>query len=128
MTKLTIRVDLGHDAAFGPGKARLLEMIEQAGSIRSASDMMGMSYRRAWLLLKDIQEIFGVPVIATATGGKNGGGTALTEAGREIVDCYRTIESSASRAAAPQLRALSNISARSKAKKRKPPSNRRKGQ
>ena len=114
MTKLTVRIDLAEDAAMGPGKARLLEMIEETGSIRSAAAGMDMSYRRAWLLLRDIQEIFGVPVIRTATGGRKGGGTGLTEAGRQIVKCYRQIESKASRATATQMRTLSEISCKTR--------------
>lgn len=110
MMRLTVRVDLAEDAAIGPGKARLLETIGKTGSIRAAAARMDMSYRRAWLLLKDLQVVFGVPVIATATGGRKGGGTSLTEAGRQIVKCYRQIEWKASLAAAEQMQALSAIS------------------
>jgi molybdate transport system regulatory protein len=114
MTRLTVRVDLDEEAAFGPGKARLLETIEETGSIRSAAARMDMSYRRAWLLLQETQQIFGVEVIATATGGKKGGGSRLTENGRRIVDCYRQIESNAARASASEMKVLSELSSRSK--------------
>src|SRR5215469_2697582 len=55
MAKLTIRVDLDQEAAFGPGKARLLEALDERGSIRAAAIAMQMSYRRAWLLVQDIE-------------------------------------------------------------------------
>ena len=92
MAHLTIRIDLGTNVAFGPGKARLLELVEQTGSIRQAAVAMDMSYRRAWLLLRETGAMMKAPVIAAQTGGKKGGGTALTPAGRALVDCYRAIE------------------------------------
>jgi molybdate transport system regulatory protein len=109
MARLTIRIDLGDETAFGPGKARLLELIAQQGSIRGAATAMGMSYRRAWLLLQDIEAAMGAPVIAAETGGVKGGGTTLTELGRAVVAQYRTIEERASRSVDAELRALSAL-------------------
>jgi len=103
MARLTIRIDLDDNAAFGPGKARLLELIELTGSIRQAAAAMDMSYRRAWLLLREIEALAKVPVIAARTGGKKGGGTVLTPEGRALVDCYRTIEAQAARSTAQQI-------------------------
>jgi molybdate transport system regulatory protein len=109
MARLTVRIDIEERAAFGPGKARLLELIEETGSIRSAATAMDMSYRRAWLLVHEMQEIMNAPVVAGRTGGANGGGASLTKTGKAVLAYYRTIEVRATRAAVAQLRALSNL-------------------
>ena len=103
MTRLTIRIDLGENAAFGPGKARLLELIGDTGSIRQAAVAMEMSYRRAWLLLQETEALMNTPVIAARAGGKKGGGTVLTQSGRAVVECYRAIEARAGEATAAEL-------------------------
>jgi molybdate transport system regulatory protein len=115
MPRLTIRVDFDEVAAFGPGKARLLEMIDETGSLRSAAAAMNMSYRRAWLLLQETEAMMKAPVTAARTGGSKGGGTALTPFGRDVVECYRAIEAGAARAATGELRALSAMTKRSSA-------------
>ena len=84
MTRLSIRIDFEGSEAFGPGKVRLLELIDEHGSIRSAAAAMNMSYRHAWLLLQAVEDTFGAPVISTATGGAKGGGAKLTELGKTI--------------------------------------------
>ena len=98
MTRLTIRIDFDDAEGFGPGKARLLELIEELGSIRSAAAAMSMSYRHAWLLLQAVEDTFGAPVITTATGGARGGGAKLTELGKTVVARFRAIEAQAVRA------------------------------
>ena len=100
MARLTIRIDLAENAAFGPGKARLLELIAQTGSIRQAAAAMDMSYRRAWLLLRETEALTKVPVISARTGGKKGGGTGVTATGQALVKCYRAIETEAERSTA----------------------------
>lgn len=107
MPRLTIRIDFEGDAAFGPGKARLLESIAQTGSLRRAAAAMAMSYRRAWLLLRDIEAMTKSPVVAARTGGPRGGGTALTPFAQAIVARYRAIEARAARAVAEDLRVMS---------------------
>ena len=107
MTRLTIRIDLAKDSAFGPGKARLLELVDETGSIRRAASAMNMSYRHAWLLLKEIETIMGTPVVAAQTGGAGGGGAALTKRGRAVLEHYRAIEERATRSVAAELRAFS---------------------
>jgi molybdate transport system regulatory protein len=109
MARLTIRIDLGKQAAFGPGKAKLLETIEKKGSIRSAAAALGMSYRRAWLLVQDIEAIMGAPVLVAATGGAKGGGATLTSLGRAVLDRYRTIERVAAKSVAAELRGLTRM-------------------
>ena len=103
---LTLRVDLGAHGALGPGKIRLLEMIDEHGSITLAGRAMGMSYRRAWLLVDSLNRMFRAPVVATQAGGAGGGGTRLTELGRELVRRYRLMENQAAAAVQESLRAL----------------------
>ena len=106
MTRLSIRIDFDGAEAFGPGKVRLLELIEAQGSIRGAASAMNMSYRHAWLLLQAVEDTFGAPVIVTATGGARGGGAKLTELGKTVVAKYRAIEAQAAQAAASELSEL----------------------
>ena len=107
MTRLTIRIDFGNGSALGPGKVRLLELIEETGSIRKAAAGMKMSYRRAWLLLKALGDTFGEALVTTATGGKAGGGASLTPLGSKIVAQYRGLEKAAAKAGTRQITALS---------------------
>ena len=91
-TKLTLRLDLGNGRALGPGKIRLLEAIERTGSISQAGRKLGMSYRRAWLLVDDMNGCFDDPVIEAQPGGAHGGGATLTSFGRKLIGLYRAIE------------------------------------
>ncbi len=104
--RLTVRIDFGSDRALGPGKIRLLETIGKTGSISKAGRALDMSYRRAWLLVDDLNHCFREPVVTTQPGGAQGGGAALTPFGREVIAKYRSIESRAAKAADAQLRAL----------------------
>src|SRR5580692_2196957 len=104
--RLTVRVDLGSKRALGPGKIRLLEAIGATGSISQAGRALDMSYRRAWLLVDDMNRCFRAPVVTTQGGGAKGGGAALTPFGRALIEQYRAIEARAMAAASPQLRAL----------------------
>jgi len=90
--KLTLRVDFGSGRALGPGKIRLLEAIEKTGSISQAGRKLGMSYRRAWLLVDDMNNCFRDPVITAQPGGAHGGGATLTAFGQTLVDRYRALE------------------------------------
>jgi molybdate transport system regulatory protein len=103
---LTIRVDFGRRGALGPGKIRLMELISKHGSISAAGKEMGMSYRRAWLLVDDINRAFREPLVEKQTGGTGGGGARLTRLGRDVVGRYRAIEGAATMASAADLRAL----------------------
>jgi molybdate transport system regulatory protein len=93
--RLTLRVDLGSGRALGPGKIRLLEAIANTGSISQAGRHLGMSYRRAWLLVDDMNNCFRDPVIAAQPGGAHGGGAILTAFGQQLVERYRAIEADA---------------------------------
>lgn len=87
------RVDLNGNCSVGIGKVELLEAIARTGSLSQAAREIGMSYRRAWLLLADMNIHFGLPVARTSTGGRGGGGAALTGFGASIVSGYRMLES-----------------------------------
>src|SRR5437667_7516644 len=104
--RLTLRADLGEDRAIGPGKIRLLEAIRDTGSITKAGIALGMSYRRAWLLVDDMNNCFREPAIVAQAGGRHGGGAALTSFGTRLIDQYRAIEAEAHSATAPRLREL----------------------
>jgi molybdate transport system regulatory protein len=95
MPRLTLRVDLGHDRALGPGKIRLLEVIQKTGSISQAGRVLGMSYPRAWGLVDDMNNCFRDRVVEAHPGGANGGGATLTQFGQKLVERYRTIETDA---------------------------------
>jgi molybdate transport system regulatory protein len=104
--KLFIRCVEG-EIKLGPGKIRLLEMIAEHRSISEAARAMEMSYRRAWLLVAELNHSFRQPVTATQTGGKGGGFAELTPFGVDLVARYRRIERDAEAAVRGQLEALS---------------------
>ena len=103
---LYLRVDFGEHGALGPGKTRLMELIAETGSISAAGRAMGMSYRRAWLLVDALNVAFREPLVAKQTGGSGGGGALLTRLGREVVQRYRRIERRAASAGREDLAAL----------------------
>jgi molybdate transport system regulatory protein len=105
-TRLTLRVDFGSRRSIGPGKIRLLEEIGRGGSISQAGRTLGMSYRRAWLLIDDLNRCFRHAVVRAKSGGLQGGGAVLTEFGAGLVRDYRAIETAASGAAKSRLRGL----------------------
>jgi molybdate transport system regulatory protein len=94
--ELTVRfrVDFANRRSVGIGKIELLEGIARTGSLSQAAREMRMSYRRAWLLLADLNACFDSPVARTSTGGRGGGGAVLTPFGTELVAGYRELESS----------------------------------
>jgi len=112
--RLTVRIDFGPDRALGPGKIRLLEAIDTSGSISKAARSLAMSYRRAWLLIDDMNRCFREPVVVTQGGGARGGGAALTAFGTALIKKYRAIESRAASAATAELHALA-VALRSRA-------------
>lgn len=87
-----IRIDFSGTCSLGPGKISLLECVERTGSLSAAARALGMSYRRAWLLLHSTNESFSHPVAELSVGGRDGGGARLTEFGRRLVADYRTFE------------------------------------
>src|SRR3954466_15651027 len=84
-----LRVMSGGEIALGPGRVDLLELIGETGSLRAAAARMGMSYMRAWNLVRYTNRRFKKPVVEAVRGGKAGGGARLTETGWKIVRIYR---------------------------------------
>jgi len=99
MASLSIRLDLDPGIRVGPGKIRLLEAIAAHGSISAAGRALGMSYRRAWILVDALNGTFAEPVVTGRAGGRSGGGAAVTPFGVRLIACYRGIERDAARAA-----------------------------
>jgi molybdate transport system regulatory protein len=106
MQDLMLRVALTSRHHIGPGKVRLLELIDELGSISAAARAMEMSYRRAWLLVENMNTMFRAPVLTPAVGGMQGGGAALTRLGREIIARFRRMEATTRKAIAGDLAAL----------------------
>jgi len=90
---LSVKVWLGHDGnkVLGPGRAELLDLIDRHRSISAAARLMGMSYRRAWSLVRTTNTAAGVPLVAAVKGGSGGGGAELTPAGRDALAWYRQL-------------------------------------
>jgi len=103
---LSVRIDLDREGRIGPGKIQLLEKIREFGSISAAGRAMDMSYKRAWDLVDEINRICRQPAVERQTGGKNGGGAALTPFGVSLVARYRKIERDAASAVRKELDAL----------------------
>jgi molybdate transport system regulatory protein len=83
--------DAGPDA-FGPGKAELLHHIAATGSIRTAATEMGLSYDRAWKLVRSMNALFREPLVVVARGGGTGGGASLTALGEDVLVRYSRME------------------------------------
>jgi len=106
MAQIKISIQFDSGARIGPGKAALLESIRDTGSISAAARSMGMTYKRAWLLLDSINQAFVEAVVIAAPGGSGGGGAALTPLGTDILKRYRRILGKATTVAASDLAAL----------------------
>lgn len=92
-----IRLMQGDEIALGPGKADILRAIRGHGSISAAARRMGMSYRRAWLLVDTMNRCFREPLVLSAAGGSQGGGASLTPHGEEVLSHYEKMEAEVSR-------------------------------
>lgn len=86
------RVLKDNSIPVGPGKIELLKAVNECRSISAAAKSLGMSYRRAWLLIDEMNRTLKEPVITTATGGSHGGGSLLTVFGEELIELYTAIE------------------------------------
>ena len=104
-----LRVMFGSEIAMGPGKAELLAAIAETGSITASAKRLGMSYRRAWLLVDTMNRCFREPVVASATGGTGGGGARMTPFGRRVLARYRAMQARVDRALDPELAAFSRL-------------------
>jgi molybdate transport system regulatory protein len=103
---LNLRLQLGgrRSVALGPGKIRLLVLLQQTGSIREAAAKMGMSYMRAWTMIQTIK-----PLVIAARGGKGGGGAQLTEIGTKVIELYQNMDSKGREAVEDDWRALQQL-------------------
>lgn len=109
---LRFRLVLDSAHAIGPGKTDLLEAIATTGSIAAAGRSMGMSYKRAWQLIDELNRSFAAPLVAANKGGARGGGAHLTPMGEKVLATYRTIERKAEKALASDLRTLKRMLAK----------------
>ena len=88
-----LRVRVGDEIALGPGKVELLELLQKTGSIAEAAKRMGVSYMRAWTLIRTMNACFKEPVVIAARGGsKGGGGAKLTDTGHEALELYHKMD------------------------------------
>ena len=111
MASLSLRIRLDCGRRIGPGKIDLLEQIARRGSISGAGRALGMSYRRAWDLVEEMNAMFADSLVERHVGGRNGGGASLTANGRALVTRYRAIERAATETARVHLDDLQNAAA-----------------
>ena len=104
-----LRISFRKSIAMGPGKADLLDAIAESGSISAAARKLGMSYRRAWLLVDTMNASFKSPLVETLTGGARGGGAEVTELGYEVVRRYRQMEKKACASVAREMAEFSDL-------------------
>jgi molybdate transport system regulatory protein len=93
--KASIKVDFGDGLRLGAGKIRLLSLVAESGSISAAARGMDMSYRRAWLLIGEMNEMFDRPVVETSAGGSGGGGAKITDHGRKLIVVFAELQGEA---------------------------------
>lgn len=89
---IRFRIDFGENANVGPGKIELLERIKTSGSLSQAARQMGISYRRAWLLVDSLNQAFDQPATVNQVGGRRGGGAQVTHFGMVLIERYRRAE------------------------------------
>jgi molybdate transport system regulatory protein len=89
---IRFRIDFTEYSNLGPGKIALLEGIRTHRSVSEAARQMGMSYRRAWLLLDSLNKTFDVPATVNSVGGHGGGGAEITPFGVLLIERYREVE------------------------------------
>lgn len=102
-TQLSLRLDLPNGSRLGPGKVNLLEAVKRCASISAAAREQGMSYRRAWLLIDDMNRAFEEPVVATFPGRSQGKGASITDLGEKLIMLYRAAEAECSSAVTSQV-------------------------
>lgn len=107
-----LRVTFSDSFYVGPGRADLLELIDQTGSISAAGKAMGMSYKRAWSLVQALNDGFGTPLVETSRGGSGQGGASLTAAGKAVLTHYRAMQQKAGAAIAADFTAITDMLAR----------------
>ena len=114
-TKLRIRVVFGERDMMGPGKADLLALIEETGSIAAAGRRLGMSYKRAWSLVETMNTMFRAPLVESTRGGAEHGGARLTGTGTRVLRLYRDLDAKSASAAEKEVDGLERLLARRRA-------------
>lgn len=109
VVRFRMRIMQNDTIALGPGKVTLLEAVREHGSISAAARSLNMSYRRAWLLMDELNRALESPATVSGHGGASGGGSVLTPVGEEIIRLYRDIEMRAAAACAPEINALTQL-------------------
>lgn len=107
--RLRLRLLFGDDAMLGPGKADLLDLIARHGSIAAAGREMKMSYKRAWMLVEEMNGAFCEPLVDRSRGGSHGGGARLTKTGVEVLTHYRKLEDRVAAMGAPEINAIRGL-------------------
>ena len=102
--KVWLECDTG-DGAFGDGRWRLLDAVAREGSLKAASDALGISYRKAWGDLRKVEECLGIQLIEKRRGGADGGETLLTDAGRQWLAAYKRFRRKVDKAVAKEFKA-----------------------
>jgi molybdate transport system regulatory protein len=106
---LRLRLLFGDRLVLGPGRAELLAGIAETGSIAAAGRAMGMSYKRAWSLVEELNAAFREPLVISARGGARGGGAALTETGLAVLGAYRSMVAATDRACAGDIATVASL-------------------
>jgi molybdate transport system regulatory protein len=101
-----LRLVLAPGIAFGPGKAEILKGVKETGSITAAGRRLGMSYKRAWLLVNIMNHDFSGPLVKASKGGQSGGGAALTPLGEQVLDCYQRMLAKTEKTVASDLKQM----------------------
>lgn len=102
-----IRIMVGNGLGMGPGKAAMLRAIGETRSINSAGKKFGMSYRRAWLLVEEMNKLFEAPLVIARRGGSGGGGAEITGLGERVLQAYVDLEKLVAKSS--QFRTLSRM-------------------
>ncbi len=108
-SRLRIRIVFDDGGVLGPGKADLLALIQETGSISAAGRAMEMSYKRAWSLVGELNALFYAPLVESARGGAKGGGAMLTLLGAEVLALYRQVEAASAEAGHAELARLNGL-------------------
>lgn len=106
---MALKLDVPALGGLGPGKIRLLELIDEHGSISAAGRAIDMSYRRAWDIVDSLNRMSAEPVVVSSPGGTHGGGARVTPAGRRLIRCYRSLQRKAARAVSAEMRQLDQL-------------------
>ncbi|MFM2294880.1 MAG: hypothetical protein RLZZ350_1293, partial [Verrucomicrobiota bacterium] len=104
-----LRIVVGDEIAFGPGKAELLALVKETGSIGEAAKRMEMSYMRAWSLIQTMNGCFHEPVIEAVRGGHERGGAELTATGERVLALYQAMEKASLKATQSDWRKLQKL-------------------